>query len=302
MNITELKKNKPSLGKGLSALLGESLSPEEFAPSHESREVDINLLRPGKYQPRHHFDDEKLTSLINSIREKGIIQPLVIRPLNKPEIDSNYMAGPFEIIAGERRWRASKTIGLEKVPVIIRLCDDQEALETALIENIQRDDLSPVEEAEGYQQLIEEFDYTQEQLAKSIGKSRSHIANMLRLNQLPVHVKDLINAGTISAGHARTLITCSNMDELLNEILSKGLNVRETEKLAKKPRNVAKMEIPPSELEVQSKQLEEQISNLLNMKANLKISKSGGTLSIFFNSYEEIDDLIEKFRYLSSYS
>lgn len=300
MNITELKKSKPSLGKGLSALLGESLTPEEFVPTQDSREFDISLLRPGKYQPRRHFDDEKLTALINSIREKGIIQPLVIRPLNSPEYDPNYLSGPFEIIAGERRWRAARTIGLEKVPAIIRLCDDKEALETALIENVQRDDLSPVEEAEGYQQLIDEFDYTQEQLAKSIGKSRSHIANMLRLNQLPAHVKDLMNAGKISAGHARTLITAPNMDELLDEILTKGLNVRETEKLAKKPRNQIKLEIPPSELEVQSQQLEEQISTLLNMKTSLKISKSGGTLNIFFNSYEEIDDLVEKFRYLST--
>lgn len=284
MSITELR--KPSLGRGLSALLGESMASDAPESYSETLAIDINSIRPGKYQPRNHFNDEKLTSLIDSIREKGIIQPLVIRSLN----GDSY--GPYEIIAGERRWRASKTLGLETVPAIIRNCSDQEALETALIENIQRDDLTPIEEAEGYQRLLNEFDYTQDQLAKSIGKSRSHVANMLRLNQLPQNIRDLINEGKITAGHARTLITAPNMEELVNQILDKGLNVREAEKLAKETR----LEIPENEVDIQSKQLELQIAEILKMKVNLKIKKSGGVLSIFFNSYEEIDDLIEKFR------
>lgn len=298
MSAMEAKKAKSSLGRGLSALLGESIAPEVSASPHETREIDVHQLKPGRYQPRQRFDDEKLTNLIESIRVKGIIQPLVVRSLN-PEPE-HYLSGPFEIIAGERRWRASKTIGLATVPVIIRQCDDQEALETALIENVQRDDLSPVEEAEGYQRLIHEFNYTQDQMAKAIGKSRSHIANMLRLNQLPSHVKNLILEGKISAGHARTLITVPNMDELLDEILSKNLNVREAEKLAKAPRSVPKMDIPPSEFTVQAQQLEQQIMELLQMRVSLKITKSGGNLSVYFNSYEEIDDLIEKFRYLAA--
>lgn len=298
MSVVEAKKTKSSLGRGLSALLGESIVPEIPSSLHETREIDIHQLKPGRYQPRQHFDDEKLTHLIESIREKGIIQPLVVRSLNsEPE---QYLSGPFEIIAGERRWRASKTIGLATVPVIIRQCDDKEALETALIENVQRDDLTPIEEAEGYQRLIQEFNYTQDQMAKSIGKSRSHIANMLRLNQLPPHVKNLILEGKISAGHARTLITAPNMDELLDEILSKNLNVREAEKLAKKPRSSSRLEVPPSEFILQTQQLEQQIAELLQMRVHLKITKSGGSLSIHFNSYEEIDDLIEKFRYLAA--
>lgn len=290
MSVSELKKHKQSLGRGLSALLGESVNTDIPLTESETHSVDINLIKPGKYQPRQQFNDEKLTSLIDSIREKGIIQPLVIRSLNGDQYP------PYEIIAGERRWRASKTLGLESVPAIIRNCSDQEALETALIENIQRDDLSPIEEAEGYQRLISEFSYTQEALAKSIGKSRSHVANTLRLTQLPDRIKDMIREGRISAGHARTLITAPNVDELADQILNNGLTVRDAEKLAKKKRI---LEIPENEVDIQSKQLEEQISDMLKMKVNLKIQKSGGTLSIYFNSYEEIDDLIEKFRMIS---
>lgn len=289
MSGTELRKSKQSLGRGLSALLGESIVDDSPVIQSDTLAIDINTIRPGKYQPRNHFNDDKLTSLIDSIREKGIIQPLVVRSLN----GDNY--GPFEIIAGERRWRASKTLGLQTVPAIIRNCSDQEALETALIENIQRDDLTPIEESEGYQRLLTEFDYTQEELAKSIGKSRSHVANMLRLNQLPQNIKDLINDGKISAGHARTLITAPNMDQLVDQILNQGLNVRETEKLAKKTR----LEIPENEVDLQSKQLELQISDLLKMKVSLKIKKSGGALSIYFNSYEEIDELMERFRLIA---
>jgi ParB family chromosome partitioning protein len=283
------KMAKPSLGRGLSALLGESVTQPPSPPQGETLSLDIQSIRPGKYQPRSHFNDEKLTSLIDSIREKGIIQPLVVRSLTGDN------RAPFEIIAGERRWRAAKTLDLGTVPAIIKNCSDQEALETALIENIQRDDLTPIEEAEGYQRLVDEFDYTQEQLAKSLGKSRSHVANTLRLNQLPQKIKDLIGEGKISAGHARTLLTASNQEDLIDQILNKGLNVRETEKLAKKDR----LEIPENEVDVQSKQLEKQIADLLSLKVNLKIKKSGGILNIHFNSYEEIDELIEKFRYVS---
>ncbi|WP_156962049.1 ParB/RepB/Spo0J family partition protein [Candidatus Paracaedibacter symbiosus] len=228
--LDEMKQRKhQSLGRGLSALLGESLQDESPATANgESWQVDINLIRPGKYQPRQRFNEEQLDSLIDSIRQKGIIQPLVIRPLNDNK------NGPYEIIAGERRWRAAKTLNLDTVPAIIRICSDEEALETALIENIQRDDLSPIEEAEGYQRLLHEFNYTQEQLAKSVGKSRSHVANTLRLNNLPAHVKGLINDGKISAGHARALMTSENMDGLVEKIVNEKLNVRDAERLAKK--------------------------------------------------------------------
>lgn len=278
-----------SLGRGLSALLGESLQDENIitAPNTDLQ-VDINLIRPGKYQPRQNFNEENLESLISSIREKGIIQPLVIRPL------TNNNNGPYEIIAGERRWRAAKTLNYDTVPAIIRTCSDEEALEVALIENIQRDDLSPVEEAEAYQRLLNEFQYTQEQLAKAVGKSRSHVANTLRLNMLPSHVKSLIKEGKISAGHARALMTSQNMDDLVEKIVNEKLNVRDAEKLAKK----TKLEISPSEFDIQAKQLEQEIAQILDMTVTLKISKSGGSVMIHFNSYEEMDDLIDKLRLL----
>lgn len=288
--LEELKQRKnQSLGRGLSALLGESLQDENMTtPPNTSLQIDINLIRPGKYQPRQNFNEENLESLICSIREKGIIQPLVIRPLTG---NNN---GPYEIIAGERRWRAAKTLNYDAVPAIIRNCSDEEALELALIENIQRDDLTPVEEAEAYQRLLNEFQYTQEQLAKAVGKSRSHVANTLRLNTLPTHVKTLIKEGKISAGHARALMTSQNIDELVEKIVNEKLNVRDAEKLAKK----TKLEIAPSEFDIQAKQLEQEIAQILGMMVTLKISKSGGSVMIHFNSYEEMDDLIDKLRLL----
>jgi ParB family transcriptional regulator, chromosome partitioning protein len=291
MSSAELKPAKSSLGKGLSALLGENLLPEEdiFHEQALVKDIPITLIRPGKYQPRRHFDDEKLNTLIQSIQEKGIIQPIVVRSLG----DTNQ--GPFEIIAGERRWRAAKTLNLETVPVLVRQCSDQQALETALIENIQRDDLSPIEEAEAYQRLLDEFRYTQEDLAKSIGKSRSHVANTLRLNQLPTYVKDLIDQGKISAGHARTLLTAPNVDELVQNILDGSLNVRQAEKLAQQSKK-GKLDLPPSETDYQIKQLEGEIRSLIKLKVALKLTKSGGSLTIQFNSYEEIDEFIEKIR------
>lgn len=284
--VTELKRpNRPSLGRGLSALLGDSIE-DQTIQNDDNKHIDIHLVKPGKYQPRRRFDDEQLASLIESIKTKGIIQPLVVRPI---VLDGRHV---YEILAGERRWRAARTLGLEKVPVVIRECDDREALETAIIENIQRDDLTPIEEAEAYQRLMTEFNYTQEELARSIGKSRSHVANMLRLMGLPDNIKDLINEGKISAGHARTLIKSPNIDEMVQSILSEGMNVREAEKLAKQ----RKMQVDSSEHELQTKQIETQLTQLLGLRCLLKINRSGGTLTVHFNSYEEIDDLITKFR------
>ena len=286
MTVTELKRpNKPSLGRGLSALLGESIY-EQSEDVVSNLDMDIHLIRPGKYQPRRRFDDEQLASLIDSVKTKGIIQPLVIRPI---ELDGRQV---YEIIAGERRWRAARTLGLATVPVVIKNFDDKEALETAIIENIQRDDLTPIEEAEAYQRLMSEFNYTQEEFARSIGKSRSHVANMLRLMNLPENIKELINEGKISAGHARTLIKAPNMEEMVEEILTGGMNVREAEKLAKQKR----MQVDPSEHEIQTQGLEAQLTQMLGLRCMLKINRSGGTLTVHFNSYEEIDDLMSKLR------
>ncbi len=286
MTVTELKRpNKPSLGRGLSALLGET-TYEQNEGAVSNLDMDIHLIRPGKYQPRRRFDDEQLASLIDSVKTKGIIQPLVVRPI---DMDGRKV---YEIIAGERRWRAARTLGFTTVPVVIKNFDDKEALETAIIENIQRDDLTPIEEAEAYQRLMSEFNYTQEELARSIGKSRSHVANMLRLMNLPDNIKELINEGKISAGHARTLIKAPNMEEMVQEILTGSMNVREAEKLAKQK----KMQVDPSEHEIQTQNLEAQLTQMLGLRCLLKINRSGGTLTVHFNSYEEIDDLITKLR------
>lgn len=286
--MIEAETKRSPLGRGLSALLGESAMMEGENPGSVFTLPTLNL-KPGKFQPRLRFDDEKLTTLIDSIREKGIIQPLVVRPLEKD-------LGTYEIIAGERRWRAARTLNLENVPVVVREYDDREALEVALIENIQRDDLTPIEEAEGYNRLLLEFSYTQEELARSIGKSRSHVANMLRLNQLPDHIKEMIQSGKISAGHARTLVNADNMEEMAKNIIENSLNVRQAESLRKRSRKPAQLELPDTELAQQTKIIENEITNLLRLNVSLKVKQSGATLTVQFNSYEEIDEFMDKLR------
>lgn len=286
--MTGMEAKKPPLGRGLSALLGETYSQEEATASAVFT-VPTTHLKPGKFQPRYRFDDDKLTALIDSIREKGIIQPLVVRSLPSGN-------GAYEIIAGERRWRAARTLNLEHVPVVVKEYNDREALEVSLIENIQRDDLTPIEEAEGYHRLLEEFNYTQEELARSIGKSRSHVANMLRLNQLPGHIKDMIQDGKISAGHARTLVNAENMEELAQNIIENNLNVRQAEQLKQRRTKGQTLELPETELAQQTKLIESEISSLLALGASLKIKPNGATLSLHFKSYEEIDEFMDKLR------
>jgi ParB family chromosome partitioning protein len=291
MMETEAKKNP--LGRGLSALLGESAILESETPG-TIFSLPTLAIKPGKFQPRYRFDDEKLTTLVDSIREKGIIQPLVVRTLQKADgvLESN----TYEIIAGERRWRAARTLNLETVPVVVREYSDREALEVALVENIQRDDLTPIEEAEGYHRLLEEFNYTQEELARSIGKSRSHVANMLRLNQLPSHIKDMIQEGKITAGHARTLVNSENMEELAQNIIDNNLNVRQAEQLKKRNSTKPNLEIPDSEFIQQTKIIENEIANLLRLNVSLKVKQTGATLTVQFNSYEEIDEFMDRLR------
>jgi ParB family transcriptional regulator, chromosome partitioning protein len=291
--MMEMEAKKSPLGRGLSALLGESLSVEGEVPGAVFSVPTVHV-KPGKFQPRYRFDDDKLTTLIDSIREKGIIQPLVVRHLDQGHegVGNN----TYEIIAGERRWRAARTLNLETVPVVIRNYNDREALEVALIENIQRDDLTPIEEAEGYNRLMEEFSYTQEELARSIGKSRSHVANMLRLNQLPGHIKDMIQDGKISAGHARTLVNADNIEELAHNIIENNLNVREAENLKKRRKQGHQLDIPDSEFIQQTKIIENEIGNLLQLPVSLKVKQSGATLTVTFNSYEAIDEFMDKLR------
>ena len=221
---------KRGLGRGLSALFGEEAAVNEATTSPAAgdgvRHMPVGDLRPGKYQPRQHFDDESLAGLADSIREKGVLEPILIR--ERPD------GGGYEIIAGERRWRAAQLAKLHEVPVLLREFTDRDALEIALIENIHRDDLSALEEAEAYKRLIDEFEHTQDALAKAIGKSRSHVANTLRLLGLPDPVKAQIRQGALSAGHARALLTADDVETLAQEVVKKGLNVRQTERLARR--------------------------------------------------------------------
>ncbi len=229
------------LGKGLSALMGDGVPPraeQGAAPAlagqgggvataveQPTNRLPVTALVAGKYQPRRHFADDSLAELADSIERHGLMQPIVVRPLA--------VAGKFEIIAGERRFRAAKLAKLSDVPVIIRDVTDEEALELALIENIQRADLNPLEEAAGYQRLMDEFGYTQEKLAPVVGKSRSHIANLLRLLKLPESIKRRIDSGELTMGHARALLMAKNPEELAKKIIEIGLSVRQAEDLAK---------------------------------------------------------------------
>src|SRR6056297_1744079 len=282
--MAEKKSKQRGLGRGLSALMADVA--EDSAPSGEvskpaERVIPIELIFPNPDQPRRSFDTEKLDDLAASIKEKGIIQPLIVRP--RPSNDSE-----FEIVAGERRWRAAQKAKLHQVPVLVRDFDDTEVLEVAIIENIQRADLNPVEEAAGYSQLMDKFGHTQEKLSDVLGKSRSHIANSVRLLTLPDEVQTYLRDGKLSSGHARALITADDPAALAREVIKKGLSVRETEKLAKKPvGNIFSDGAKPKqrqnpEKDADTKALEGDLSANLGMKValNHKPGQEKGQITI----------------------
>lgn len=216
---------RPRLGRGLAALLGSpDASPQAAAAPRPPKKIPVEFLRPNPRNPRRTFADEGLDELAASIKEKGVIQPLLARPV--PGI-----AGTYEIIAGERRWRAAQRAGVHELPIIAIEADDRQALELAIIENVQRSDLNPLEEAAGYEQLLDEFNYSQADLARVIGKSRSHVANSLRLLKLPGHAKSLLHEGKLSAGHARLLLSSAEPDMLADKIIAQNLSVRDVEKM-----------------------------------------------------------------------
>ena len=279
-------KEKKGLGRGLSALLADVEPAPEAAQTATPRRPDdilpIEKVRPNPEQPRREFSEKDLDELTNSVREKGILQPLIVRPDPKSK-------GDFQIVAGERRWRAAQRAKLHDVPVLIRALDDIEALEVAIIENIQRADLNAVEEAAGYRQLMDKFGHTQEKLAEALGKSRSHIANLLRLLNLPDSVLDLVRGGTLSAGHARTLVTASNPETLAKTIIDKGLSVRQAEQLAKSGESPVVSPAAPAK-DADTRALEGDLSAQLGMKIKIsqKPGADGGTVQI---SYRDLDDL-----------
>jgi len=284
---------KPSrLGRGLAALIGD-MAPIEAPRLADNanggpKRLPVEFLIANRANPRRDFDTDQLDELTSSIREKGVMQPLLVRPSEDPNI--------FEIIAGERRWRAAQRAGLHDVPVIIREVDDKEALELAIIENVQRVDLNPLEEAQGYEQLIEQFSYTQQDLAQVIGKSRSHVANTLRLLKLPREVRDMVSNGQLTAGHARTLITAGDPMALAQEIMTRGLSVREAEALSQqgvaKPAKT-KLGATPMPRDADIVALEKRLSDSLGLKVALAYKLDGsGTLQINYRSLEQLDTVL----------
>jgi len=279
---------KPTrLGRGLAALIGDMATIEgtRVTESGGIKKLPVEMIMANRANPRRVFNTEQLDELTNSIREKGVMQPLLVRPSNDPNI--------FEIIAGERRWRAAQNAGLHEVPVIVRDVDDKEALELAIIENVQRADLNPLEEAQGYGQLIEQFDYTQQDLAQVIGKSRSHVANTLRLLRLPEDVRDMVSSGTLTAGHARTLITAADPAALARQIVSGGLSVREAEALSQQRETaVKKRESEGSAArDADTIALERRLSDALGLSVSLAHGERGGKVEIRYKTLEQLDGI-----------
>ena len=281
-----MQAQKRRLGRGLAALIGddvvEAASPEDF---RGLRHIPIELLHPNPNNPRKTFREDELEDLSRSIREKGLLQPLVVRQRDD---------GEYELVAGERRWRASQQAGLHELPVLIRELSDGETLEFALIENIQRADLNPLEEARAYGQLLEQFSYTQQQLADSVGKSRSHIANTIRLLNLPESVRAYIENGKLTAGHARTLVATDAPADLANKIISLGLSVREAENLARKvstqPSTKTKVD-----KDADTRALEKQLSETTGLRVEIKTQgRESGTLLIKYKTLEQLDDVTNR--------
>ena len=281
-------KKRTNLGRGLSALLGDAPEgPIDSGGLKGSKEVPIEFLQPGRYQPRHSMDESRIEELAQSIRENGIIQPLLVR--RHPDQQDTY-----EIIAGERRWRAAQLAKVHAVPVIIRDLSDQQTLEIALVENLQRQDLSPLEEADGYKRLMDEFAHTQEELAKTVGKSRSHVANMIRLLGLPAPVKKFLETGELTAGHARALLNAPQAVELAREVVKKGLNVRQTERLVRKMQRQKDAPPAPKTKDVDPAALERDLMNLLGLKVTVKFKDDGGSITVHYDTLEQLDDILQR--------
>lgn len=296
----ERKPLKRGLGRGLSALMADvqqevTTDAGVSAPRRPDMLVPIEKIEPNPDQPRRRFESEDLEDLCRSIKEKGVIQPLIVRVSPRDSLK-------YEIVAGERRWRASQMAQLHELPVLIREFDDTEVLEVAIIENIQRADLNPVDEAAGYKQLMEKFGHTQERLAEALGKSRSYIANSMRLLQLPDDVIEHLADGRLSTGHARALITSDHASELAKQIVSRGLSVRDTERLVKKAAQgeaapkAKSASRPKDDKDADTKALEGDLSAALGMKVAVehKEGTEQGKIVISYNNLDQLDDICRR--------
>ncbi len=275
--MSSIFKSKKGLGRGLSSLIGDTKTVSK------NNKISVSDLIRNKYQPRKTFDEESLEELTNSIKSRGIIQPIVARPSS---------GNKYEIIAGERRWLAAQRAGLHEVPVVVVDADDKKALEFGIVENVQRHDLNSIEEAEGYKRLIDEFGYDQEQVAKFIGKSRSHITNSLRLLTLSNYIADLIKTNTISPGHAKILVGLSNSDQIAKKIVKKNLSVRQTENLVrlyKSPSKSIKITKDPN-----IKKIETDLMEKIGLKTQITNKKNNkGSVTFDYRDLDQLNHLID---------
>jgi ParB family chromosome partitioning protein len=277
----------PRLGRGLAALLGDAPAAEaETRPAAAASPLAITIdsLEPGPFQPRRNMAPDAMAELVESIRARGILQPILARR-HPGEV------GRYQIIAGERRWRAAQQAGLHEVPVLVRDLEDRDAMAASLVENLQRQDLNPIEEAEGYKRLMEEFGLTQEQLGTAVGKSRSHVANIIRLLQLPASVRAEVQAGRLTAGHARALLAHANPEEAARQVIARGLNVRQTEGLTTTPA-AASASPAPRERDPETEALERDLSERLGLKVQITFDGKGGAVRIAYRSLDQLDGLI----------
>ncbi|WP_208437144.1 ParB/RepB/Spo0J family partition protein [Bartonella taylorii] len=293
--------SKKRLGRGLAALIGDislnndltrSANTDKFTESNTAssvseRFIPLESISCNPHNPRRRFTDSELDNLAQSIRQHGVVQPVIVRP-------SRDHPHRFELIAGERRWRAAQRANLSKLPAIVRDVDDKTALELAIIENVQRADLNPIEEAMGYEILLNEHGYTQADLAQVIGKSRSHVANTLRLLKLPPKVQQFLTDGQLSAGHARCLITVDNPQDLAEKIIREGLSVRQTEILAYEQANPKVKKRTTVEKDTETKSLEKLLADVIGMKVVIRHGKKGGDLKIHYSSLEQLDDICRR--------
>ncbi len=280
---------KNRLGRGIASLIGDAnanaAETTALPLEGEQRVVPIEEVRPSPLNPRKDFTEADLEDLANSIRTKGLVQPLIVRP-------SGTLEAGYEIVAGERRWRAAQLAEIERVPVIVRDLTDRQLLEIAIIENVQRADLNAVEEALGYHELMDRFSYTQDELSNVIGKSRSHVANTLRLLKLPVDIQTFVRAGEISAGHARTLVGVDGAADIVKDIIAKGLSVRDVEALVQARQKGLPLKRASREKDADTKAFEKELTDALGLKVQVKLgSGETGELRIRYTNFEQLDEI-----------
>ncbi len=279
--------HRPRLGRGLAALLGASQEDAEGTAPRGARKAPIEFLRPNPRNPRKRFDDAELDELAGSIKERGVIQPILVRAIPR-------VADAYEIVAGERRWRAAQRAGLHDVPIVVIEAGDREALEIAIIENVQRADLNALEEAAGYAQLGADYGYSHADVARVVGKSRSHIANTLRLVNLPDHTRRLLADGKISAGHARALLAVAHPDATADRIVAEGLTVRDIERLGENAGKTARVRKEPAKVDADTLALQDKLGLALGAKVTIRHAGESGDIRIAFRNFDQLDDFCRR--------